>query len=106
MNSLETIVITAPKNVGHNKWMLFGHNNVKQSDDYLSAIQLRKQTKLVKEYWSEVCGKEELVNNPMNSINQALEIMGQIGRKNVDLGFNFENLAIKEYGKNKLGLVI
>ena len=40
------------------------------------------------------------VNNPMNSINQALEIMGQIGRKNVDLGFNFENLAIKEYEKN------
>jgi hypothetical protein len=62
-----TNIITAPKNIGHNKWVLFSHNNIKQSDDYMSAIQLRKQTKLVKEYWSEVCGKEELVNNPMNS---------------------------------------
>ena len=33
----------------------------------MSAIQLRKQTKLVQEYWSEVCSKEELVNTPMNS---------------------------------------
>jgi hypothetical protein len=33
----------------------------------MSAIQLRKQTNLVKEYWSEVCSKEELVNSPMNS---------------------------------------
>lgn len=39
------------------------------------------------------------VNNPMNSINQAFDIMGQIGRKKVDLGFNFEKLAIKEYEK-------
>jgi len=62
-----TNIITAPKNVGHNKWVLFGHNNIQQSDDYMSAIQLRKQTKLVKEYWSEVCNKEELVNSPMNS---------------------------------------
>jgi heme/copper-type cytochrome/quinol oxidase subunit 2 len=62
-----TNIITAPKNVGHNKWVLFGHNNIKQSDDYMSAIQLRKQTNLVKEYWSEVCSKEELVNSPMNS---------------------------------------
>ena len=62
-----TNIITAPKNVGHNKWVLFGHNNIKQSDDYMSAIQLRKQTNLVKEYWYEVCSKEELVNSPMNS---------------------------------------
>ena len=33
----------------------------------MSAIQLRKQTNLVKEYWYEVCSKEELVNSPMNS---------------------------------------
>lgn len=39
------------------------------------------------------------VNNPMNSINQAFDIMGQIGRKNVSLGFNLEKLAIKEYEK-------
>lgn len=33
----------------------------------MSAIQLRKQTNLVKEYWAEICSKEELVNSPMNS---------------------------------------
>lgn len=47
--------------------MLFSHNSIKQSDDYMSAIQLRKQTKLVQEYWSEVCTEEELINSPMNS---------------------------------------
>lgn len=62
-----TNIITAPKNIGHNKWVLFSPNNVSQSDDYLSSIQLRKQSKWTKQYWSEICGKEELVNMPFNT---------------------------------------
>lgn len=62
-----TNIITAPKNIGHNKWVLFSPNNINQSDDYLSSIQLRKQSKWAKQYWSEICGKEELIHMPFNS---------------------------------------
>lgn len=62
-----TNIITAPKNIGHGKWVLFNYNSIKQSDDYLSAIQLRKQTKLVKQYWADICNKQDLVSSPMNT---------------------------------------
>ncbi len=62
-----TNIITAPKNVGHNKWVLYTGNNVRQSDDYLSSLQLRKQVQLVKEYWKEVISKEDWDSKPKNS---------------------------------------
>lgn len=62
-----TNIITAPKNIGHNKWVLYTGNNVRQSDDYLSSLQLRKQVQLVKEYWNEVISKEDWDSKPKNS---------------------------------------
>ena len=62
-----TNIITAPKNVGHNKWILYTSNSVRQSDDYLSSLQLRKQVHLVKEYWNEVISKEDWDSKPKNS---------------------------------------
>ena len=62
-----TNIITAPKNIGHNKWVLYGHNNIRQSDDYLSSLQLRKQVKLVSEYWNNIISKDDWENKPKNS---------------------------------------
>lgn len=62
-----TNIITAPKNVGHNKWVLYGHNSIKQSSDYLGAVRLRKQSRWIQQYWSELCDKEELLAMPINT---------------------------------------
>ena len=63
-----TRIITAPKNIGHNKWVLFTHNNTKQCDDYMSALQFRRQSNWMVKFWSEVARDEELFNldQPMN----------------------------------------
>jgi len=63
-----TKIITAPKNIGHNKWVLFTHGNTKQCDDYMSALQFRRQSNWMVKFWSEAIKEEELYNldQPMN----------------------------------------
>lgn len=63
-----TKIITAPKNVGHNKWVLFTHGNTKQCDDYMSALHFRRQSNWMVKFWSEAIREEELYNldQPMN----------------------------------------
>lgn len=63
-----TKIITAPKNIGHNKWVLFTHGNTKQCDDYMSALQFRRQSNWMVKFWSEAIREEELYNldQPMN----------------------------------------
>lgn len=63
-----TKIITAPKNVGHGKWVLFTHGNTRQCDDYMSALQFRRQSNWMLKFWAEAARDEELFNldQPMN----------------------------------------
>lgn len=63
-----TKIITAPKNIGHNKWVLFTHGNTQQCDDYMSALHFRRQSNWMVKFWSEIVKDEELynLNQPMN----------------------------------------
>jgi len=63
-----TKIITAPKNIGHNKWVLFTHGSTKQCDDYMSALHFRRQSNWMVKFWSEAIRDEELFNldQPMN----------------------------------------
>ena len=63
-----TRIMTAPKNIGHNKWVLFTHGSAKQCDDYMSALQFRRQSNWMVKFWVEVAKDEELFNldQPMN----------------------------------------
>lgn len=63
-----TRIMTAPKNIGHNKWVLFTHGSTKQCDDYMSALQFRRQSNWMVKFWVEVAKDEELFNldQPMN----------------------------------------
>lgn len=63
-----TKIVTAPKNIGHNKWVLFTHGNTKQSDDYLSALHLRRQSNWMTKFWTDAFTESESNNmdQPMN----------------------------------------
>lgn len=46
-----TDILTAPKNVGTNKWLVSTFGDLQTADDYLHVLQLRSQSKWVQNYW-------------------------------------------------------
>ena len=56
-----TDVLTAPKNVGHNRWAISTFGDLQTADDYLHALQLRSQNKWVKKYWNDILKKSNKV---------------------------------------------
>jgi hypothetical protein len=52
-----TDILSAPKNVGRNKWQINTFGDLQVADDYLHILQLRSQNRWVKSYWSSVLGK-------------------------------------------------
>lgn len=48
-----TDILTAPKNVGTNRWLVSTFGDLQTADDYLHVLQLRAQSKWVKSYWQE-----------------------------------------------------
>lgn len=48
-----TDILTAPKNIGVNKWVVSTFGDLQTADDYLHVLQLRSQSKWVKSYWQE-----------------------------------------------------
>jgi heme/copper-type cytochrome/quinol oxidase subunit 2 len=49
-----TDILSAPKSIGHNKWLISTFNDLKLADDYLHIIQLRSQNKWLQQYWTEI----------------------------------------------------
>lgn len=47
-----TDILTAPKNIGTNKWAVSTFGDLQTADDYLHVLQLRSQNRWVKKYWS------------------------------------------------------
>lgn len=52
-----TDILTAPKNVGRNKWQIVTPGDMQVADDYLHIFQLRSQNKWVKKYWNDLSQK-------------------------------------------------
>jgi len=52
-----TDFMTAPKNLGHNKWRISTPNDLQISDDYLQILQLRAHNKWIRRYWTEFLDK-------------------------------------------------
>ena len=52
-----TDILTAPKNVGTNRWQVNTFGDLQTADDYLHVLQLRSQNKWVKGYWTSVLNK-------------------------------------------------
>lgn len=49
-----TDILSAPKNIGHNKWFISFFNDLKVADDYLHIMQLRSQNNWVDFYWNSI----------------------------------------------------
>ena len=58
-----TDIITAPKNVGRDKWQINTPADLQVSDDYLHILQLRSQNKWVKKYWNDLSQKFDKKKN-------------------------------------------
>lgn len=52
-----TDILTAPKNVGTNRWQVNTFGDLQTADDYLHILQLRSQNKWIKGYWTNVLNK-------------------------------------------------
>lgn len=52
-----TDILSAPKNIGYNRWCINTFGDLQVAEDYLYILQLRSQNKWVKGYWSDVLGK-------------------------------------------------
>ena len=44
-------IISAPKNIGYNKWVLNNFGDLKTSNDYLHILRLRYDNRWLKTYW-------------------------------------------------------
>nr|QBI37901.1 cytochrome c oxidase subunit 2 [Tetrahymena rostrata]QGS65280.1 cytochrome c oxidase subunit 2 [Tetrahymena rostrata] len=47
-----TDILSAPKNIGNNRWQINTFGELQTADDYLHVLQLRSQNKWVKNYWN------------------------------------------------------
>lgn len=53
-----TDVLTPPRNIGNNKWVISNPLDLQVADDYLSVHRLRSQSKWINSYWSEYLDKD------------------------------------------------
>lgn len=56
-----TDILSAPKNIGRNKWNIYFHGDMQTSDDYLHILQLRSQNRWIKKYWTDFFNKNNKV---------------------------------------------
>lgn len=52
-----TDILSVPKNLGRNKWVVYTPGDIQVADDYLHILQLRAQNKWVHNYWGKELGK-------------------------------------------------
>jgi heme/copper-type cytochrome/quinol oxidase subunit 2 len=52
-----TDILSAPKNVGYNRWCVNTFGDLQVAEDYLYVLQLRSQNKWIKTYWSQLLQK-------------------------------------------------
>jgi len=58
-----TDILTIPKNIGRDKWLISTPGDLQVADDYLHILQLRSQNKWVKKYWNDLSQKFNRVKN-------------------------------------------
>lgn len=56
-------ILTAPKNIGRNKWCIYTPGDMQTSNDYLHVIQLRLQNRWIKKYWNKYFATESREDN-------------------------------------------
>lgn len=57
-----TDILSTPKNVGTNKWLINVFGDLQESEDYHHVLQLRAQNRWIKSYWTETIKKGATLN--------------------------------------------
>nr|YP_010632217.1 cytochrome c oxidase subunit 2 [Cryptocaryon irritans]WBP62333.1 cytochrome c oxidase subunit 2 [Cryptocaryon irritans] len=91
-----TDIISAPKNIGRNRWVMNFFNELETSDNYLHILQLRSQNKWIKEYSNEVFNK----NTKIKKFN----LMSPQEKYKFSLEQTYSFIENKEYLDNLYGL--
>jgi len=56
-------ILTAPKNIGRNRWCIYTPGDMQTSNDYIHIIQLRLQNRWIKKYWNKYFATENREDN-------------------------------------------
>lgn len=90
-----TDILTAPKNIGYNRWSISTFGDLQVAEDYLYILQLRSQNRWVKNYWTEVLQKAgEVKKNHIVAPQEQLSL-------NLNTHYNYNSFS---GGLNKLTL--
>lgn len=90
-----TDILTLPKNIGRNNWVVYTPMDVQIADDYLHILQLRSQNKWASNYWKDSFKKAEKARD--FKINNAQEVL----RYNLYNQYR-SNILKKYFSKNVL----
>lgn len=93
-----TDILTAPKNVGYNRWTVNTFGDLQVAEDYLYMLQLRSQNNWVKNYWSEVLQKAgEVKKNHIVAPQEQLsvEVNNQFKTNTINNNLNNLNINLK-----------
>jgi len=104
-----TDVLTIPKNIGRNKWIISTPGDLQVADDYLHILQLRSQNKWVKKYWNDLSQKyskqknshlispqEQLQYNFYENFNKLL-FKSKISQTNLDIFSKYDYTHYSNY---------
>jgi hypothetical protein len=93
-----TDILTAPKNVGRDRWVVSTFGDLQVADDYLHILQLRSQNRWVKKYWNEILKQSGKVNQAnIISPQEQFRMNYQNDEKNLK---TFSRLANEFYNVN------
>ena len=99
-----TDILSAPKNIGNNRWQINTFGELQTADEYLHILQLRSQNKWIKNYWDKSLQETGKTNKAhvispqeqlrLNLINQhkSLSILNNISNLHLISNKNLNNI--------------
>ena len=95
-------VLCAPKNIGHNKWIIYTPTSMEVADSYLHALQLRDQNKWVHNLWSKgLVTNIKFEDYNFFKNNEILNSTRQLFNKNTFKVYNITDLTVDKNFKIK-----
>lgn len=107
-----TDILSAPKNVGTNKWVVNTFGDLQVAEDYLYVLQLRSQNQWIKSYWGNVLtsageAKQNHIVAPQEQLrlditkHQKLNTINNDFNNKLNIKSNLTNISIDSLDFNK-----
>jgi len=103
-----TDIISAPRNVGRNKWTYSFCGEIQTSSNYYHLMQLRSQSKFIKKFWGSNLDNftEEASSNNIALIENYLRGTNKLNRSKQSKKLNFKFLCANEHYYNKNNVLV